>query len=233
MEQQNQNKIFKLIPWMLFFVVVVVGCFAYFSVYNWEIIETLGAGLSIFPLLGILAWSIMWTHFAYGALRIKYRLPKNKVYSVISGWIVLFLILLHPGILALEMYRSTELLPPKSILLYTGDSFLWAVVLAEVALLTFLSFEVFNRIKEKTAIKNNWIWISLSQMMAMTFIFIHSMALGHDLKIGWFRIYWIVLFAILVPCFILILKAELRSKKVINQNPQQTTDSLDNKISQN
>lgn len=227
MDDQKPSFLSKLTPWLLFIAVVVVGCVAYFSSHNWQITEIFSSGLVIFPLLGILAWSIMWTHFAYGALRIKYNFPKNKVYSTVSGWMVLSLILLHPGILALEMYKSTKLLPPKSILLYAGESFFWAIMLAEIALLIFLSYEVFDRIKDKPIIKKNWLWISLSQMIAMTFIFVHSMAVGHNLNSGWFRVYWILLYAILVPCFILIIKAELKSKKVtaqetlpVNINPQ-------------
>lgn len=224
MDNQKQSALTKLTPWLLFLVVVLLGCGAYFSDQNWEIGAVFSSGLSIFPLLGIIAWSVMWTHFVYGALRIKYKLPKNKIYSVSSGWLVLILILLHPGLLLLENYRSAQLLPPKSILIYTGESLLWAVLIAELALLIFLSYEVFNRIRDKAIIKKNWFWISLSQMLAMTLIFVHSLALGQNLKEGWFRYYWILMFVILVVCFVIIIKAELKKKQtpLLPEPPQQT-----------
>ncbi|HMS23885.1 MAG TPA: hypothetical protein PKB09_03695 [Candidatus Saccharibacteria bacterium] len=224
MDNQKQSLLSKSTPWLLFFIVVVIGCTAYFSDQNWEISAVVSSGLSIFPLLGIVAWSIMWTHFVYGALRIKYRLPKNKLYSVSSGWLVLILILLHPGLFFFEMNRTTQLLPPKSILLYTGEGLLWAVLIAELALLIFLSYEVFNRIRDKAIIKKNWFWISLSQMLAMTLIFVHSLALGQNLKDGWFRYYWILLFVILAVCFAIIFKTELKKRQTqsLPEPPQQT-----------
>lgn len=232
MKDQNQNFFVKSLPWMLFTTVIIIGSGAYFSEHSWLFAETLKTRFSIFPLLGILAWSVMWTHFAYGALRVKFNYPKNKLYSLISSWVVLFLILLHPGLLAFDMYRSLMMFPPKSFFLYVGDSLGWAIILAEIALLIFLSFEVFDRLKHKTIVKKNWVWISFSQMVAMTFIFVHSMAVGQSLKSGWFRVYWIVLYAILVPCFILIMKSDLRSKKQLNQvqtkNDSSTNDSLIN-----
>lgn len=227
MENQNQNFFVKSLPWMLFATVILIGSVAYFSEHNWLFAETVKTSFSLFPLLGILAWSIMWTHFAYGALRIKFNYPKNKLYSVVSGWIVLFLILLHPGLLAFDMYRSLMMFPPKSFFLYVGDNLGWAIILAEIALLIFLSFEVFNRLKSKALIKKNWIWISISQMVAMTFIFVHSMTVGHNLKSGWFRVYWIVLYAILVPCFILLIKPDLKSKKQLNQAQTQSDNPVD------
>lgn len=231
MEAQNQNIFVKSLPWALFATVVLIGSVAYFSEHNWLFVETIKTSFSLFPLLGILAWSIMWTHFAYGALRIKFNFPKNKLYSVVSAWIVLLLILLHPGLIAMAMYKSTMMFPPKSIFLYVGDSLGWAIILAEIALLIFLSFEVFNRLKDKAIIKKNWFWISFSQMVAMTFIFIHSMTVGHNLKSGWFRVYWIVLYAILVPCFILIIRADFRSKKEhIQDQPQVNEPTINTPI---
>jgi len=175
------------LPWYLFAFVVTTSLFVFGQGVNWSF-KSLTI-FSMFPLLGILAWSIMWTHYADGAIRIINDKPKNKTYSHFSGVLVLFLILMHPGLLGLSQFQNTSQLPPGSYFSYVGNSLVWAILFAEIALITFLSYEFLNRLKSKNIVSKNWFWISLSQAIAMTLIFFHGLALGRHLGEGWFQFY--------------------------------------------
>lgn len=169
----------KLFPWILAGFVITVGFYAWIEAGN----------LVLFPLLGIWAWSIMWTHFVIGEiLRLKPQLPKNIFYKKVSFALVLLLILAHPMIALTGLGLSLLNL--------------WTVQIALAALLLFLSFEFFDRIRENPKVAKNWWIVNISQSLAMTLIFIHSLSLGSHLQQGWFRTYWIILGMILSMCII-------------------------------
>lgn len=150
----------------------------------------------------------MWTHYAIGAVRIFTKEPRNRLYSRVSGAIVLVCILLHPTLLALGMYGNTSQLPPASFYNYVAPTLKYAVAFGTISLIIFLSFDVFKRLSKKAWVKNNMRWIDVSQMVAMVLIFVHGLALGQDLQGGWFQLWWIVMGALLIPCFGLALQRD-------------------------
>lgn len=190
------------LPWIVFAVITALPFLAWGANLGWEF--TGFSSLSLFPLLGLLAWSTMWTHYVLGSVRLMNGKTKNIVYSKFSGFFVLFLILLHPALLVYGMRKVTGLLPPESYAAYVGDGLVWAVLLGTISLIIFLSFEVFERLRHKAVIKKAWFFISLSQMLAMVLIFVHSLSIGQNLQSGWFLYYWLLMGALLVPCFAVI-----------------------------
>lgn len=188
----------KWFPWILAVIVTIVGCvvwvqnsgrsFPPFTLYGW------------FPILGVWAWSLMWTHYAVGEVRrINPMLPKNELYSKITGTLVLTLILLHPGLLMIAQYQAGAGLPPGSVFSYVGPTGTIAVTLGPIALILFLSYDVFERLQYKPAVKRNWWLVNVAQSIAMLLILYHSLTLGTHLQYGWFRTYWIILGVLLIP----------------------------------
>ncbi len=200
----------KWLPWGLFALVVVVSFLGWADLRDWQF-DSLTA-LALFPLLGLLAWSIMWTHYAVGGVRLFSPAPENKLYSKITSIIVLVCLLLHPGLLAWSQWDTTGILPAESYYNYVGPSLRGVVILGSVSLVIFLSFEVFELLRKHPLVKRNWKWISLSQMIAMILIFIHALRLGQNLQSGWFQLWWIALGVLLVPCFGLIIRNEWSQK---------------------
>ena len=175
-------------------------------------------GYALFPLLGLWAWGIMWTHYAYGGLRIASgTLTRNPTYSTITMWFVLAFILLHPGILIYEQWSRNDLLPPESFYSFVGPNMKQYVVLGLVALITFLLYDIVLRFKNHRTIQKLWFWISLSQMVAMVLIFIHGLNLGQNLQHGWLQFYWVVLGALLLPCFVLVGIEDWRQHQIIKK----------------
>jgi hypothetical protein len=171
-----------------------------------------------FSLFGILAWMVMWTHYVNGAIRLKYPdLSKPKYYSSFTGYLVLGSLLFHPGLLAYAQFINDQGLPPKSFYDYVGSSLTLAVILGSIALMIFLSFEIFDRLQDKMYIKKWWIYISLSQSLAMTLIFVHGLRLGSNFNSEWFLLIWWICGLILIPCFYIIHLNDLNTKKLLNK----------------
>lgn len=178
----------------------------------------LSSQYSSFPLLGLWAWSLMWTHYMYGTLSlVSGRFARSKLYKKTSAYLALACILLHPGLLIYRLYDDTGVRPPDSYITYAGEANKLFVMFGTVALVCFLSYEVFKRLRRHSAIKRVWIWVSLSQALAMTLIFVHGLKLGSHLYGGWFQAYWVLLGCLLIPCFAVILRYDWRHR------PNQTT----------
>ncbi len=208
MTQRNYTKL----VWTMLVVTVSIGLIAWGQTVNWQLTSL--TPYQWFPLFGILAWLIMWTHYGSGYFRVKNpQLKKPKYYAGLTGWIVLACLLLHPGILAFQQYRNDQGLPPESYINYVGESLQIAVMAGSVALVIFLSFEVYGRMKNNKWIQRHAIALSVLQSLAMTLIFVHGLRLGTSLGDGWFRVVWIMYGLLLIPIFYTIHKSELEAKK--------------------
>lgn len=208
MNQRN----FITVTWTLFVAVVLIGFVAWGQGIGWNFNGF--NSYQLFPLLGILAWLIMWTHYVIGSIRIKNpELQKAALYSKVSSYIVLASLILHPGILAFEQFVNGQGLPPASYTAYAGQSMRLAVFLGMIGVTLFLAYEVLERFKKNSTLQKYWWVVSLSQSFAMTLIFVHALRLGGSLGQEWFRIIWIVMGVALLPCFYIIHTSDFQSFK--------------------
>jgi hypothetical protein len=209
MQQNSFNKF----VWSIFALAIILPFIAWSAMLGWDY-STVDL-YTFFPLLGITAWMIMWTHFVSGAVRIRNpHLKKPAYYSKVSGYLVLAAILLHPGILALAQYQNEAGLPPASFFSYLGDSARIAVLYGSISLLVFLSFEFFDRMRHKQWVKQANLWISLSQSAAMILIFIHGLRIGPTIT-GWFVYVWLLFGAVLLPCMYIIHENDLKQRRAL------------------
>lgn len=172
-------------PWLLAVIVSALAIGTWGHSFGWR----LGAinSYQFFPVLGLVAFSLMWTHYVIGAL-------KNNLFEGIdlakyfryTGYIVLIAILLHPGILIYQRFRDGYGLPPHSYESYVAPGMGWITMLGTVSLLAFLAFELHRFYARKPW----WKYILIASDVAMVAIFYHSLRLGSQLQGGWFRIVW-------------------------------------------
>lgn len=170
---------------------------------------------AVFPLLGVWAWSLMWTHYVYGALRIcwPHHFREDKQYDCITAWLVLLFILLHPFLLAWEQKQRTQLLPPESFLAYVPPELELFITFGTIGLLLFLAYEVFGRLRQRAIFRRNWLWVSLSQVLAMSLIFVHGLQIGQSVLAGWGAIYWTVLGVALIPAMVVVVREDWRKQQ--------------------
>ena len=143
--------------------------------------------VSLFPLFGLLAFTIMWYHFLIAAF--KRHWPdaydyKQFFHKTSKG--VLILILLHPGLLLYEgMTHSFTAFD------YVGEDNKIFILFAYVALSVFLAYEVVDRLRDKAIFKNNGEIIAAINRAAFILIYVHGLMLGQHLQTGWLRSLWL------------------------------------------
>lgn len=210
---------FTILTWKLLIISVLLPAIAWGSSVQWQLGSL--SPYQWFPLFGLLAWMIMWTHYSTGAIRIVTGFKKPRYYGGLTAWIVLGSLLLHPGILAFAQWQNSAGFPPVSFFDYVSQNLVLAVIFGSIALTIFLSFEIFDRIKDKPKIKKYWWIVSLSQSLAMILIFIHALQLGTRIQTGWFLWVWLLYGFLLVPCFYLIHKSDFEQLKKDQNNTVQ------------
>ncbi len=198
--------------WLLLSAVILIPLFLWLTIYQWRPVIS---PLAVFPLLGVWAWSIMWTHYVYGALHIQFprTFAVQHTYDRLSAWLVLLLIILHPALLAWEQKNQLSILPPESFYAYVSPSLELYILFGSVGLLLFLSYEFFNRLRTKPLLRRHWFWVSLSQVGAMILIFVHGLRIGQTVLSGWGEVYWFVLGVSLLPALIIVATADWRNQQ--------------------
>ena len=191
----------KNYKWMVFTTLLLLPLLSWLSIYKFQPQLALR---SIFPLLGVWAWLIMWTHYIFWwAEKRNKALRASERYDKISMWLVLVLILLHPGLLAWEQYRLFGTLPPESFNTYVATDLQVFVSMGSLALLLFLAYEIVHRLRSSDWLKRHRGWASASQAVAMTLIFIHGLMIGETVLYGWMLGVWVLLGTALAPLMVL------------------------------
>ncbi len=181
------GKNLQTIAWGLSTLVAVVAIGAWGDFINWRF-DKLNLYI-IFPLLGMLAFSLMWVHYIIGALRRRYVVAKEQLqlYFDMTSALVLSLILLHPGLLVWQLWQDGMGLPPNSYKAYVGQTLYGFVLLGVIALVIFISYE-FRRIER---LKRYGTWLQYASDVAMLLIFVHGLKLGGTLQSTWFKWIWL------------------------------------------
>lgn len=185
----------QLNAWLISLVVVTLAVLAWGSSYHWRL-----GGLTaydIFPVLGLSAFSLMWSHYAAGTLRLLTDQPPVilRSYYRLTSYLVLVLILLHPGIFLVQLYRDGFGLPPTSYLHYLPPNLHLYVIFGTIALLAFLLYEL----KEVYSSRSWWRWMERANDCAIVLVFIHGLMLGGQTRQGWYGAVWLFYGVLLVP----------------------------------
>jgi hypothetical protein len=191
-----QQKHFTILMWVLTVLVCGIATTAWVQ-------QNIGSGTitlyDVFPLLGLLAFSLMWMHYIGGSLKRRLGFAADtkilgRYFSITSG-LVLGLILLHPGLFYYQLWADGLGLPPGSYLeIYGQPGLRIAILLGTLSLGAFLVFEL----KRKFSRATWWKYIEYLNVAAMFAILYHWLALGGELGEGWFRGLWIVYGAVLL-----------------------------------
>ncbi len=184
MTKAFMRQYYALIQWLLGSFVVVSSLLAWLDTRG--PVDSLSI-YDIFPPLGLIAFGLMWTHFVLGAVRryAGYAKPAGDAYMSISMGLVLALIILHPGLLWLGLYRDGFGLPPGSYLM-AYESQLLAVLLGSIGLTIFLAFELKRWFGQKAW----WRYVEWAQIAGMAAIFVHAIQLGGELRQDWYTFVW-------------------------------------------
>ena len=176
----------QVLAWSLSVSVALIAIFAWAQGLGFKFT---GLGFyQIFPVFGLLAYSLMWAHYVSAATRLYFKIDRAVLvqYFEITGMVVLASILLHPGLLAWQAWRDGMGLPPSSQIRYVAPMLGVYVVIGIIAYIAFLSFELRRKFGARPWFK----YISYASDIGMFLIILHSLKLGSHLQIGWFRTLW-------------------------------------------
>lgn len=143
----------------------------------------------IFPLFGLLAFSLLWCLYTTDAIA-NFRNIENeslRPYYRITGYVLLVVLLAHPALLIIPLWRDGFGLPPGSYAAYVAPNLVWVVTLGTLALLAFLTYELRRWFKKR----NWWKWVLYGNDIAMLAILYHGFTLGGELQSGWFQGVWL------------------------------------------
>ena len=153
----------------------------------------------VFPILGLMAWSLMWLHYVSGSVKRYAGFAEDRlilrVYFRVTSLMVLFLILLHPALLYNGLLSDGFGLPPTSAFaVYSTVAMRVALMLGYLGLGAFLLFELGRWFRNRSW----WKYIEYASIAAMFAIFVHALMLGGELMLGWYRAVWLLSGIILV-----------------------------------
>ena len=196
----------KGFAWSLSLLVTAVAVVAWGQLYDWELGDL--STYQLFPLFGLLAFSLMWSHYVVAATRLYNGIDSvaTRTYFEATSFVVLAAILLHPGLLAWQLWRDGAGLPPASEINYVRPALGWVVVLGMTAWLIFLAYELRRWLKTKPW----WKYIQYLNDIAMLAIFYHGLRLGSHLQTGWFRGVWFFYGVTLVVSIVFIYARRFR-----------------------
>lgn len=174
--------------------VCLLAIVAWGQSYGWRLLPI--NNYVLFPLLGLLAFSIMWSHYVASSIRQWFGLPKPVLarYFRLTSLAVLVCLCLHPGLLIYQRFRDGYGLPPGSYQSYVAPGLKWVVVLGVVSLLVFLAFELHRWYAQRSW----WHWVTEAGDLAMLAIVYHGFRLGGQLQEGWFHTVWWLYAVVLV-----------------------------------
>lgn len=196
----TKSRAFQIAAWSLSVLVTLLAIVVWGQSFNWHLSFN---AYVIFPVLGLTAYSLMWTHYIAGTARQLLGLGPEVLrnYYRFTGYAVLVLICLHPGLLIYQRFRDGFGLPPHSYESYVAPGLGWVTLLGTASLLVFLAFE-FHRFYGK---RSWWHYVTEAGDVAMVAIFYHGLRLGTQLQSGWFRYVWwfygITLIAVLIRSY--------------------------------
>lgn len=181
----RQKDLLAVVPWVLAIVVSVLAIVVWGGSFGWQL-----SGLStyqIFPVLGLLAFSLMWSHYMTGLMRRTFLKDADLTrYFSWTGYVVLLAIVLHPGLLTYQRFHDGFGLPPGSDFNYVMPGLAWVVLLGMVSLFIFLAFELRRWFENR----NWWRHVLYANDAAMVAIFYHGLRLGTQTHIGWYHVVW-------------------------------------------
>jgi hypothetical protein len=180
--------------WLLYGVVAALAVYIWGSSLNWSF-EDLSL-YNIFPLFGLLAFSLMWVHYVSGVIRdYFFKGESTRKSFIVTSYFVLVFILLHPTLLVLQLLSDGKGLPPES---YKAYNYAYAsfITLGLFALVGFLIFEL----KRWFGKKNWWQYVEIINDAAVVLIMFHSVRLGQHLQNGWYRGVWFFYIATIGFC---------------------------------
>ena len=170
----------------LFWLIVLLPVYFWGDSFAWDL-SRLNLYL-LFPLLGMLAFSIMWTQVVVGTFKEKFG-NVNKFFSR-TGVAVFLLFFFHPVLAIVAQFKSVGLLPLQSLFDLVGPVQKKFLILGMIAFTIFILYEVVLRVAALKRIRKLNKFFEIASEFGVILVFIHSINLGSHLQEGFLKYVW-------------------------------------------
>lgn len=159
----------------------------------------------IFPVLGLVAFGLMWGHYIVAATRQYFQVDRAAIiqYFHLTSMVVLAAILMHPGLLIVQLARDGLGLPPESYYRVYG----WLTILGSISLCVFLAYELRRKFNQRSW----WKYVERLNDIAMLAVYYHGLRLGTHTQVGWFHYLWYFYGATLAAALVYIYYKKLHN----------------------
>lgn len=200
----------QLLAWGLSVAVATIALIAWGQGLSWHFSNL--DSYRLFPLFGLLAFSLMWSHYIASVARQYFQIDKQAlhVYFETTSLVVLAALLAHPGLLAWQLWRDGLGLPPGSELNFVSADLRLYIIMAFTALLIFLAYEFRRWYKNRSW----WQYIERATDVAMVLVFLHSLNLGSQLQSGWLVPIWYFYGVTLVAALVYIYYQKFKPQQI-------------------
>jgi len=138
---------------------------------------------NLFPLFGLVAFTLLWLHVISGVFEQWLRkYIEFDFYMELISKLIFFTIILHPLLLLIN--AGFKFGP---IFLY-GKYYIWLGIIGWLFLIT---YDIGKALKNQDFFVRNWNKIRLISTVGFLLIFFHSLGVGDDLQVGALRVVWI------------------------------------------
>lgn len=178
-----KSKYIKIILSSLMFLAVFYPVLVWFKNSNLDLDSTIFR--DIFPVFGLLAFSIMWLHIVGGVFKnffdkyINFQKFVNQ-----TSVIVLIFLILHPTLFLVHL-TSKQII---SIFTTGQPIYVW---LGVISWIIFICYDIAKISKIQKFLNKYWQTIRFISTVPFFLILIHSLELGSDLQKGPLRFLWI------------------------------------------
>jgi len=152
---------------------------------------------NIFPIFGLIAFTLLWLHSISGAfeeyLRERFGNVRFDAFVRWTAMIILVSIILHPLLLLVLIDFNLPIL-------FSGDS--TGIYLGIIGLALLLTYDIGKALKRYQFFSRNWRGILIISNIGFILTFFHSLKLGSDLQSGGAKILWIFYGVTAIPAII-------------------------------
>ena len=138
---------------------------------------------NLYPIFGLIAFSILWLHSISGVFEswLRKQIDFNR-YVKYTSTIVFISIILHPFIYLMILdFNLGEIFSVSRL-------YIWLGIIGWLLLIT---YDIGKAFIQKSIFSRNWNKILLISTLGFIIIFFHSLGLGSDLQSGVLRKLWI------------------------------------------
>jgi len=171
---------------LLFWLIVFLPVYFWGDSFAWDL-SRLNLYL-LFPLLGMLAFSIMWTQVVVGTFKEKFE-NVNKFFSR-TGVAVFLLFFFHPVLAAVAQFKSVGLLPLQSFFDLVGPAQKKFLIIGMIAFTIFVLYEIVLRVAALRKVQKLNKFFEIFSEFGIILVFIHSINLGSHLQAGFLKYVW-------------------------------------------